>query len=740
MLSESQYRGKLPYNIYKQRFKASQTNLQEELQKKIEEKTKSIPSKIPSIPKMPTQEHLKEIAKAKLKKELQKKTGLNTDKISKLIDDIGGKAKNKEDERKKENILTGISLSRALRPSHEDITIEERDRAKLNKASKIAYQNDDNFQTAQDYMDTHNLGVIDKELSTKQGLVVKRPNGNIELAFRGTMLTPKPDLEDLTTDLSIASDSEGTDPQFIKAREMLNNAKLKYGTVDHITGYSKGGAIGLHLAQRENIPSTTFNTFIGQRLARGNTNTTEKHNIIRTTEDPVSVGLAFTKNSNLENWNVKTIKTRAKYQSNIPGKSSYEAHRLENFTELLPPAEREALETEVVRKLKNVSKKQAQTVTVKRIQELKSQNEGLTFSDNIWDLQKRTDIVFTGDNDIGGTEENPILRGNRHFTGDPQTQVWKALGGEFTEKEASIINQNHELKLGRMPSMPPTSPSPTFHRDKLKVNFEEYENLPDNHYLKETSQNILKPNEIRDIASKTPDELQEHNENLLQEQANHQEDMAEIQAPKEQVVGISEVARAFNPVHLGIGYAIGSGTNEALDLIPGFKSQNKYLQEVEAGSIGAGLTSGFQAALGGGLRKVGATTAAGLLGESAITSFGASALAPEALAGAAGYIAGEEGSKLIKQGIQKLGGGETAQEAGSDIGGGFVGGLAGGLTAFGTAVAADALFGTELGTVFGPEGTVVGGLIGAGVGTLAFGGSEAIKGVKAGFSALKKLF
>lgn len=589
-------------------------------------------------------------------------------------------------------------------------------------------------------MDTHNLGVIDKELSTKQGLVVKRPNGNVELAFRGTMLTPKPDLEDLTTDLSIASDSEGTDPQFIKAREMLNNAKLKYGTIDHITGYSKGGAIGLHLAQRENIPSTTFNTFIGQRLARGNTNTTEKHNIIRTTEDPVSVGLAFTKNSNLENWNVKTIKTRAKYQSNIPGKSSYEAHRLENFTELLPPAEREALELEVGKNIKNVSKKQAQTLTVKRIQELKNQNEGTTFSDNIWDLQKRTDIVFTGDNDIGGTEENPILKGTRHFTGDPQTQVWKALGGEFTEKEASIINQNHELKLGRMPSMPPTSPSPNFHRDKLKVNFEEYENLPDTHYLKQSSQNILKPNEIRDIASKTPDELQEHNENLLQEQANHQDNLAEIQAPKDQVLGISEVARAFNPVHLGIGYAIGTGTNEALDLIPGFKSQNKYLQEAEAGSIGAGLTSGFQAALGGGLRKAGATTAAGLLGESAISSLGASALAPEMIAGATGYIAGEESSKLIGQGIAKLGGNKTEQEAGSDIGGGGIGGLAGGLAAWGTAVAADALFGTELGTVFGPEGSLAGAAIGAGVGTLAFAGSEAVKGVKAGWSALKSLF
>lgn len=740
MLSQSQYRGKLPYNIYKQRFKQSKTNLKEELQKQITEKTKSIPSKIPSIPKMPTQEHLKEIAKQKLKKELQKKTGLNTDKISKLIDDIGGKAKNKDDERKKDNILTGISLSRALRPSHEDITIEERDRAKLNKASKIAYQNDDNFQTAQDYMDTHNLGVIDKELSTRQGLVVKRPNGNTELAFRGTMISPRPDIEDLTTDLAIASDSEGTDPQFIKAREMLNNAKLKYGTVEHITGYSKGGALGLHLAQRENIPSTTFNTFIGQRLARGNTNTTEKHNIIRTTEDPISVGLAFTKNSNLENWNVKTIKTRAKYQSNIPGKSSYEAHRLENFTELLPPAERDALELETSIKIRDSGRKMAQTMNIKKISDFK--NQGKSFSENIWDLQKKGSGIFRGDNDIGGTEANPILKGTRHSTNSVDTQIWKAQGGGFTEQEASVINQNHDLLMGRMPSMPPTGENlpPNYHRDKLKVNFEEYENLPISHFTKQDNQLKYNKNEINDIASKTPDELQEHNENLLQEQTNHQEDMAEIQAPKDQVLGISEVARAFNPVHLGIGYAIGTGTNEALDLIPGFKSQNKYLQEAEAGSIGAGLTSGFQAALGGGLRKAGATTAAGLLGESAISSLGASALAPEMIAGAAGYIAGEESSKFIGEGIKKLGGNKTEQEAGSDIGGGGIGGFAGGLAAWGTAVAADALFGTELGTVFGPEGSLVGGAIGAGVGTLAFTGSEAVKGIKAGWSALKSLF
>ena len=110
------------------------------------------------------------------------------------------------------------------------------------------------------------------------------------------------------------------------------------------------------------------------------------------------------------------------------------------------------------------------------------------------------------------------------------------------------------------------------------------------------------------------------------------------------------------------------------------------------------------------------------------------------IAGATGYIAGEESSKLIGQGIAKLGGNKTEQEAGSDIGGGGIGGLAGGLAAWGTAVAADALFGTELGTVFGPEGSLAGAAIGAGVGTLAFAGSEAVKGVKAGWSALKSLF
>ena len=288
--------------------------------------------------------------------------------------------------------------------------------------------------------------------------------------------------------------------------------------------------------------------------------------------------------------------------------------------------------------------------------------------------------------------------------------------------------------MGRLPTMPPTKNIPSnFHRDKLKNNFEEYENLPENHSAKQNSQLAFNKSEINNIASKTPDELQEHNENLLQEHANLQDNLAEIQEPKTKIQGISEVARAFNPVHLGIGFAIGIGTNEALDLIPGFKSQNKYIQEAEAGSIGAGLTTGFQTALGGGLKKIGATSAAGFLGESALTSLGASALAPEMVAGAAGYIAGEESSKLISQGIKKLGGNKIEQDAGSDIGGGGIGGLTGGLAAWGTAVGADALFGTELGSVFGPEGTLAGGLIGAGVGTLAFAGGEIVKGIKSLF-------
>lgn len=731
MIPQSQYRGKLPYNIYKQRFEASKSNLQQDLQKKIEEKKKVAPKISPTKTVEDNITSAKELAKKKLKTELQKKTGLNMDKITKLVNDVAGKAETEADEKKKQTILTGISLNRALKPSHDDITVEERDRAKLSKAGKIAYQNDDDFQTAQDYMDNEGLGTIDKELSTKQALVVKRPNGNVELAFRGTIMTPRPDMEDMATNIAIAADSEGTNPQFIAGRETLNRAKLKYGNVDHITGYSRGGTLALTLGQRENIPTTTFNTFIGQRLARGNTNTNVKHTIIRTTEDPVSIGLAFTKNSNLENWDIKTIKTRAKYQSNIPVKNVYDSHRLDNFTELLPAAEQDAAEDRINTAIQTNSRKIYGTVNIQKQQKLI--DNGKSFSDNIWDFQsKGNPQTFTGDNDVGGNFENPMIRGGRHSPNSLEVQNWRTLGGKFTEAEASVLNQNHSSSLDRLPSMPPTKDiSPTYHRDLLKKNFEEYDNLPANHPLKQTSQQPYTKEEVKKVANMNEEETQTHNENLLQEQADLQGLHQAVFEPKRQILGISEVARAFHPTHLGIGYAIGAGTNEALSAIPGFDKQNRFLQEGEAGTIGAGITSGFQKALGGVLRKVGQGALAETIGTSAIATAGSAALLPEMAAGGVGYIAGEESGKLIGKGIKKLGGGKDLQDAGEDIGGGGIGGLAGGLTAFGTALATDALFGTELGAFFGPEGALIGGSIGAGVGTLAFGGEELIKGAKA---------
>lgn len=735
MIPQSQYRGKLPYNIYKQRFQTRQVNLQEELKKKIETAKKNVPS-------IPTQKTVKEtvndnitsakeLAKKKLKTELQKKTGLNMDKITKLVGDITGKAETEADEKKKQTILTGISLHKALQPSHDDITVEERDRAKLSKAGKIAYQNDDDFQTAQDYLDNEGLGTIDRELSTKQALVVKRPNGNVELAFRGTIMSPRPDMDDMATNVAIAADSEGTSPQFIAAKETLNRAKLKYGNIDHISGYSRGGTLALTLGQRENIPTTTFNTYIGARLARGNTNTNVKHNIIRTTEDPVSIGLAFTKNSNLENWNVKTIKTRAKYQSNIPVKNVYDSHRLDNFTELLAPAEQEAAEARITGAITNNARKLFQTINIKAQKEFL--DNGKSFSDNIWKLQSKGNLdTFTGDNDVKGTRANPTIAGGRHSPNSLEVQNWRTLGGDFTEQEASIINQNHSTTLNKIPSMPPTKDlSPTFHRDLLKKNFEEYDNLPANHPLKQISQQAYSNEEVKKISNMNEEETQTHNENLLQEHADLQTLHQAVFEPKQQIIGISEFARAFHPTHLGVGYAIGAGTNEALSQIPGFDKQNRFLQEGEAGTIGAGITSGFQTALGGALRKVGAGVAADALGTSAVAVAGGAALLPEMAAGGVGYIAGEESGKLIAKGIKKLGGGKDLQDAGEDIGGGGIGGLAGGLTAFGTALAADALFGTELGAFFGPEGALIGGGIGAGVGVLAFGGEEALKGAKA---------
>ena len=283
MISKAQYRGRLSYEEYVKRFTMRQTVAQQ--------------SPLPlQRPQLPTKQTMTDAAKKKAKDMFRiavaKQTGIDTTEVSDAYDAVQGAIPaTPEEARKKHEIITGIAINRAVQPNITALTDEEQDRAKMAKASKIAYVNDDEFRAAQDYMDEHSLGTIDKELSSGNGIVVTRPNGETEVHYRGTNLKERPNYQDLITDMAIVTGTEQgiSNPignsafkpnQMVEAETQLQSAMAKYGTVEHIGGYSRGGGMALSLANKYNIPSTTFNPLIGPKAVQGSYSTTAKHTII----------------------------------------------------------------------------------------------------------------------------------------------------------------------------------------------------------------------------------------------------------------------------------------------------------------------------------------------------------------------------------------------------------------------------------------------------------------------------
>ena len=205
MLSRAQYTGRLNYDEYVRRF-----NLRELAKKEAEKARTKINQLTPNLPTKKTiTDAAKEKAKDTFRKAIEKQTGIDTKEVEEAYDAVkGGAPQTIQDKRKKREIITGIALNRAIIPNTEELTQEEQDRAKISRASKIGYMNEDEFRTAQEYMDENNLGTIDTELSNGSSLVVERPNGDTEIHYRGTAITNKPNYQDLITDASIITGTE----------------------------------------------------------------------------------------------------------------------------------------------------------------------------------------------------------------------------------------------------------------------------------------------------------------------------------------------------------------------------------------------------------------------------------------------------------------------------------------------------------------------------------------------------
>jgi len=802
MLSRQEYKGKLSYEEYVKRYK------------KHEKALPKSKTDIPSTNKAgtdvpPTQEEIKKYiednkqklnqkSKDLIKEQIEKKTGTKfkdlEDAINKLQSETGDSAEDKEH---REHMMKGIQLARALQPNTESLSPKEIIRAKLAQASKLGYMNDDNYQSAQDYLNSMgdtNGYTIDKNLSTTEGLVIRTPEGTTEIHYRGSQILEKPSLSDMKTNFKIATGFENEDAQFIQAKNQYEGAVNKYGSVEHFGGFSKGGGKALYMGQKYDIPSTTFNPFIGTKTARGITNTTKEHTIIRTTGDSPSLGLAVSTNANHENWNVKALRPLNKNTGLNPIKNLYDAHRLDNFT---TPRNTGNVSNDPTT-IENLMIKQGVLLGQKGKYETldtmaKEIESGKTYSEFIQDLQQ---VGYRGDNDVGLVNGKPLIKGGRHTRGsmDGTVDFWELMGGKFTPEEEQVISANvvepppqitnvdrtenvkqsplqkvkdraNELKskIDRLTENVKgasarkefvSSPSTDFEIEPELNKFINRQDLdikptPEEVRIKEKQEDEFAkiereqkpPAEIEPTSVTDSDVVDMPSMKLTQEQleafgnASPQERQNIMNNHNEEIINTThELGEAFAPVEAaGFKEHFGenfNGVSVASGMLLGL-GVDKSLDYIDPAGKNQKITGVSREALSGGI--TGGLISAGTTALGG-TSIG---LAPEIAAGAVGYVAGAESGKLIGKGIKKLGGGEDVQEAGADILGGGVGGAAGALTLIGGA----ALTGGELGSAGGPLGILIGGGVGLLGGTLGFGVSEIIKhkdDIKRGFEDVGK--
>tara|TARA_R100000084_G_C4616242_1_gene130684 strand:+ start:144 stop:905 length:762 start_codon:yes stop_codon:yes gene_type:complete len=200
----------------------------------------------------------------------------DTNKLEKKITDNVDKLEDITKEEQK-NHIGSYTLTKNIKPNTDSLSDEVIDKARMVKASSIAYDTD--FNQAQMYLDQNDIPyIIDEELSNSEGLVLHNPaTKDTKLAFRGTKFTSA---EDLYTDGLIATGYEDGTKQFSNAREQAQKALTKYGSKpSEALGYSKGGALAIDVADFAGIPeSTTFNAFIGYSSI-GNKPSATKHNL-----------------------------------------------------------------------------------------------------------------------------------------------------------------------------------------------------------------------------------------------------------------------------------------------------------------------------------------------------------------------------------------------------------------------------------------------------------------------------
>ena len=510
---------------------------------------------------------------------------------------------------------SGPTLSRYQAKVNGVLSNEDVVKAKVLKASKI--YGDEGYSEAQNYLDNEKINLaIDPELSNEKTLVVLDELGNTQVAFRGSKFNTSTGMElnDLRTNTNFALGKEQFDKQLLSSRDIVKLTEEKYGAKPvELLGYSKGGGIAITLGDELGIHTTALNPFISSNHIKNTpirllTGEKVNHNIIRTLNDPASIGLSITP----RNWNVKTI-AELEDSSN-----PLENHSLDNFTDNL--GSRYGNEHKISTKMRDVysagKKLNEHIIQLEMSQDLK---EGNSFSDFL----KR---VSPPDID----ERGNISKRTQQFQ-----ELWKEEGGLFTDTELEKLSEANStyVEFGDNQSMKVSKQPPLATSKEERADFR-------------------KMNEAQKIYHT--------NESLVNELNNKSEDLDKLVSEHTKVsksIIKDAVGDALNPTSLAGGLAAGIVGASLADKIDTQGELHPLAHTALTGSIIGGVQETGSTLLSSGVK--------GLSGGAF-----ASGLATEMPALAGGMVAGELVKKGTELGLEKVGVNKDVQSGvGSSVGG-----------------------------------------------------------------------
>ena len=216
--------------------------------------------------------------------------------------------------------LTVREMNDRLTHNHVTESAEQHKYARLSMASY--YYTNQTFVQEElfAYMPELQGYAIDTSLSTEEHSIFHNTStGETVISFRGTS-----NLSDVKTDSHIALGREKHSERYKNSEKVYTDVSQKYRQ-DGITvvGHSLGGGIALHIGEKYDVASRTYNPAISptQALSRDHYSNEATQTIYRTRLDPVSVGGEVIAGNRQPNRRVVVVGNH----------ENHHAHSLENF-------------------------------------------------------------------------------------------------------------------------------------------------------------------------------------------------------------------------------------------------------------------------------------------------------------------------------------------------------------------------------------------------------------------------